>query len=211
MSDQSDEQFEESSNSNYKVVTGLRKGSVLYEHEGFLYYKSKLNKTTISLRCQLYSSLKCPSTASLDIATNQITVIKGHCHDNDDHELPLINLKNDLKDKAAKSAKPNRELFDQVCREHNPDVAAQISFPNVTGAMTLRKCERYPCLPNDACQFVNLIENSHSDLKLNYQGSIYDGSSFVASVFFSERLANSTRNFSTVCYDGTFFIVPKIF
>ena len=74
-------------------------------------------------------------------------------------------MKTDLKETASKSSKPNREIFDEVCRSHDSLVASQIAFPNVVNGMVLRKSERYPRLPTIADQFANLLTSSSDDLK----------------------------------------------
>ena len=61
---------------NFTTLPGLRKGSVVYQHEGFLYYKVKQSDTCLSLKCQLHYKIECPATASLNIATNKIKSLK---------------------------------------------------------------------------------------------------------------------------------------
>ena len=50
---------------NYKIVTGRRKGSILYKSNSFLYGKVKTTPTTLYLFCQLRKSLGCSASASI--------------------------------------------------------------------------------------------------------------------------------------------------
>lgn len=134
---------------------------MLYKcNDGFLYYKAKASETTINLRCQLHCSIKCPATASIDVIRQHLTIKKPHCHDQNDHELLLMNLKNDLKDTAAKSSRSNREIFDEVCRNYDPLIASKVSFPHVERGMSKRKAGNY--------RPISTTHGSHSKMVLNF-------------------------------------------
>ncbi|GAB1599652.1 hypothetical protein Ahia01_000242600 [Argonauta hians] len=110
-------------------------------------WQQQRTETTVSLRCQLYRKLDCPATASIKLSEGLLKVIKPHNHAEQQHEWPLIELKEDLKEAAAKSSKTNREIFDEVCREREISVVSQISFPQVVRSMAYRKADKQPHIP----------------------------------------------------------------
>ena len=83
------------------MFTRLRNGSKLYKTDN-LYYKVKQTVTTIKFICQLY-----PRSSALHSSNNLVTyylkIIKPHSDATE-------KVKNDLKEKAAKSSKCNRDF-----------------------------------------------------------------------------------------------------
>ena len=53
--------------------------------------------------------------------------------------------------------------------------------------------------------------DENSNLRINFQSHILEDNEVVSTLFFSTRAMQNIANFDNVCYDGTFFIVPKIF
>ena len=153
----------------------------------------------------------CQATASIDIQRQLLVVRIPHSHESSEHEIAIINFKNELKETAGKSSKPNRQIFNEVSRNHPPEVATQVCFPQIVRGMTNRKAENYPPIPASVDQFVFSLISAREDLKKYYQCSVYYNGSIVGSLFFSSGLVARIPNFNFVCYDGTFFIVPKIF
>ena len=195
---------------NYEIVTGRRKGSILYKSNSFLYTKVKATPTTISLICQLRESLGCSASASIKTATNILQELRPHNHEPDAHDYELLVLKNRLKEEASKSPASNREIFNATSRQFPLEVASRVSFPQVVRQMSRRKLGTYPRIPGSISEFVNLLEEN-SNLRINFQSHIFEDNEVVSTLFFSTRATQNIANFDDVCYDGTFFIVPKIF
>ena len=198
-----------SDSTNFETVTGRRKGSVLYKSNSFLYVKKWTKPAAIHLVCQLRRS-GCPATASIKRSSNILNELKPHNHGPSEHDYELMVLKNELKEEAAKSSASNREVFDSISRQFPPEVASRVSFPKVVRQMTRRKLESFPRQPRSPSDFAELL-NENSDLCAHFQTNIFEGDEVVSTLFFSRNSIQNIQNFETVCFDGTFFIVPKIF
>ena len=122
-----------------------------------------------------------------------------------------MKFKNELKERAAKSSKSNRDVFDEVSREQNPEIASSISFPQVVRGMSKRKISNFPVIPTSIIQFAESISNAAPDLNKFFKSTILVDNTVIGCLFYSESLAQKLGDITSICYDGTFFIVPKLF
>ena len=199
-----------SSNIGYEVVEGLRKNSKLYRANSFLYYKNKVYKNKIALRCLMYPTTGCSCKASITIDTNEIIIETCHNHEPELYDEPMRALKKELKDKSETISESSRQIFDNVCRMYSEEVPTRISFPMVVRGMTKRKHLVFPKIPEDVSGYVKSI-TENTILNQHYKGPIFDGDEVIGILFFSTEMVDNLPNFDSICYDGTFFIVPKIF
>ena len=98
-----------------------------------------------------------------------------------------------------------------MCEDHAQEVTERIAFPAVQRTMTKRKSEMYPMIPTNTTMFTEFLLAANDHLKVNFQGTAYCGFDHAGSIFYSEAFVGRIGNYDSICYDGTFFIVPKIF
>jgi len=80
----------------------------------------------------------------------------------------------------------------------------------VARGMLLRKHHRYPMIPETASMYVEALMVNEL-MKTHLKAQITDERETIAALFCSTEMIETLHNFDTICYDGTFFIVPKIF
>ena len=194
---------------NYETVTGKRKGSVLYRSNSFLYRRKVIRPETIHLVCQLHKS-GCTASASIKTSTNILTEIKPHNHGPAEHDYELMVFKTKLKEEASKSSASNREVFDSISREYPQEISSRVSYPMVERQMSRRKLELFPRVPRSPSEFALLLDENNV-FSTHLQSNIFEGDELISTIFFSRDTIENIQSFANVCFDGTFFIVPRIF
>ena len=193
---------------SYEIVTGRRKGSILYKSNSFLYTKVKATPTTISLICQLRESLGCSASASIKTATNILQELRPHNHEPDAHDYELLVLKNRLKEEASKSPASNREIFNATSRQFPLEVASRVSFPQVVRQMSRRKLGTYPRIPGSISEFVDLLEEN-SNLRINFQSHILEDNEVVSTLFFQQEQRKISQTLTMYVMMGHFLLCQK--
>lgn len=192
------------------IEEGLRKNSKIYHANSYTYYRIKELSSSTLLRCQNHQTNDCAATASYFAETRKLKLNRPHNHEPDINEIELTSLKKRLKEESTSSSKPLRQIFDDVCRDTDPSIATQVSFPMVSRGMLARKSERYPNLPHNIGDFICDLAQSESFNK-HFKSAIEYQSEEVGALFFSDELIESLPLLTTICMDGTFYIVPSIF
>ena len=193
---------------NFEIVSGRRKGSILYKSNSFLYYKGKTTPTNLSLVCQLRKSLGCSGSASIKTSTNILQELIPHNQEPDAHGYELMVLKNSLKEEASKTPASNREVFNATSRQFPPEVASQVSFPQVVRQMSRRKLGTYPCIPGSISEFVELL-GENSDLRINFQSHILEGNEVVSTLFFQQEQRKIFKTLTMYVMMGHFLLCQK--
>ena len=68
---------------NYSIIKGRTGSTNWYRLDNFLYVKNDDSSKTIFLNCneRKNKNSDCPGTATIDIATNQMSIINPHNHE----------------------------------------------------------------------------------------------------------------------------------
>lgn len=193
-------------------MEGLRRGSKIYNIDGFLFYKANSRPKSASIYCQMRNKTGCQASGKLDVINNTISLkINTHNHEKESHNTKLVALKSKLKENSKCSSENLRTIFDETCRQFPDEVSCQISFPQIQRSMHYAKSEKYPTIPQSIENFtMDLQENEY--FNINFKSIIFDHEKIIGLLFFNDNMINSIGdNFREICYDGTFFVVPKFF
>ena len=193
----------------YHITESKRKNSKIFVSNGFRYYKKKESLNQISLLCQLRQNWGCGATAKVDKTHFLLFVLIPHNHSIDEYNEGVQNLKKRLKEAASSEPGSSREIFNRVCRD-DPEAAAQISYTQVCRTMHNRRLENYPRIPNSCDEFEHLL-SEHTGLRINYKCHVSSTHDKRAFIFFSDEMIRRFAQIREICYDGTFYIVPKLF
>ena len=154
----------------------------------------------------------CPVTGKLDFRTEKISLnISNHNHEIDPKDVEIMSLQSTLKQNSIAIDKNLRQIFDDTCRRYPSEISSKISFPKVQKNMNNAKKSKYPKIPRSISEFCTNLGLS-SSLNKNLKSIIRNEERIIAILFFSDEMIEIIGNqFSEICYDGTFFVVPKLF
>ena len=188
-------------------MEGLRKGSVVYSFQNYLYYKTQETKTSIILKCG--TNRRCHGRAKMCKQDNTCTVIFDHTHATVEDKIRTTMLKSELKNTSENSADCAKDVFDKVCSRYDDQITSKISFPSVRSMMVKRKYIGMPTIPNRHTKFVDELVK-HEKFRQHFKGCIKDLHDEVqASIFFDDQTIAQLPSFEVVAYDGTFKITPS--
>lgn len=95
-----------------EVISGKKKGSLLYVHDDYMYYKD--TRCENIFRCNTRRTSKC--RGAIVIEKDEVEILNTHNH----AKSPSITLQHDMKQEMLKlsreTCKDLKEIFDSVCR-----------------------------------------------------------------------------------------------
>ena len=168
------------------------------------------------MECKAYANI--PHFGGIEHLDNNMELTgEPHCHTKDDHISSVKELKRACLDNAETVEKGLREIFDDTCRAFPKEVATKITYKNVVKGMESRKQTKYPSVPNDLEECLGLFQNpAYPKIQQNFQREIrneedeIDGFMF-GQPYFLDLFRNhpDIYNAKLLCWDGTFYVVPK--
>ena len=102
-------QFRHTVDMSYEIIEGERKGSQLFVHNSYIYMLKYPAKGKTYLKC---SDNTCIATAI--IVNGTFRAARAHIHGDNSSEIERLKLKRTLKERAAESAEPLRQIYDNV-------------------------------------------------------------------------------------------------
>ena len=179
----------------YRQIEGDRRGSILYEHNNFLYSNFRNTETKKILRCREWRKSNCKGMGSIRKRDYVFTVMQDHSHDVEEKAVSVFEMKHEMKRRAETSNEPIRRIFDEVCATAPPDVS--ISFNQVENTLYKRRRSVEPPLPTSAIESSEILV-THPDLCDAYQCHVVtdDG---IAVIFHTEeqrRMVEGEANYN---------------
>ena len=190
----------------YSTIESNKLNYFNYEFEDFIYSNVRSNSKYRYLRCILYRKLKCKGFGKIDLYSNQFIPTQDHNHDTDAYKTQQIDLRNKLKRAAETSSDRLRDIFNDTCRNHQE--AASISYRNTRCIMSKRRMLQIPGMPKTAVEFSQLLV--YSRYSYMHKATVCVDNS-VGTIFVSDKMILVAKSCKRICFDGTFYTVPKIF
>ena len=107
----------------------------------------------------------------------------------------------------AKNSRGNlRELFNDVTR-HDPS-AHKVSFKECESLMFRSRRTSQPIIPESAIEFCEQLPSTN--VAINFKATVIIDER-IAVIFFSEKIHNLIDDIFDIQFDGTFYVVPKLF
>lgn len=98
--------------SQLEVISGKKKGSLLYVHDDYVYYRDK--RGDYIFRCNTRRTTRC--RGALSVNKNNVEILETHNH----AKSPFIMLQHQMKEKMLELSRETcmdlKEIFDSVCR-----------------------------------------------------------------------------------------------
>ena len=151
--------------------------------------------------------MKCKGFGKIDLTLNQFIQTQDHNHEADAYKTRQIAPRNKLKRAAETSSDRLRDVFDDTCR--NDPEAIQISYRNTRCIMSKRRKLQIPGMPKSADEFSELL--LHSRFSNIHKVTVRVDTNSVGVIFMSNKMASLVKVCKHISFDGTFYIVPKIF
>ena len=129
-----------------------------------------------------------------------------HNHSEDAYNSDKIVLRNNIKRGAEISTTNLREVYNDCCR--NSDVASSVTFKSIESTMYKRRRLLQPKIPSSALEFGTLLKES--SYSANHITTAIDQDE-MAIIFWSKCMLNNIKDSPHIQFDGTFYVVPKIF
>ena len=118
-------------------------------------------------------------------------------------------LKTDIKNEVDKNMYEGlRSIFNRMTRNHPQ--GHRVTFKEMCPTMTHRREKHLPKAPLNVDDFHEKIMQNE-ELRKHYKGFVEVDGEKIAVVFGSNLLIVELEGSDLVFYDGTFFVVPKIF
>ena len=191
----------------YKIEEYRRKGGkIASTPDGYKYFlNSRPTSTYIYLKCVLFRKA-CKGSAKLIPEVNLIFPKTEHNHNVEEYKAEVFALKAKCRKRASSSKDNLREIFNNVTRT-DPS-AHQITFKECESLMYRARCDSQPRLPKSAVEFCEMLPTTNFAANLKATIKLDER---IAIIFFSEKISTLMADIHDIQYDGTFYVVPKLF
>ena len=192
----------------YKIIEGKKLGSRNFECEGYRFTLSSQSETSIYLRCTLWRCRErfCQGTGRIDRLLNLLYIKQIHNHTEAAYKSNIIALNNRLKRAAETSTDNLRHVFDDVTS--TDQAGALVTYKDVRNTMVKRRRLELPGNPKTTEEFENMIMQTRFSKVFRSMIILTDG---LAAIFWSDRMFEYLKACDLINYDGTFYVVPKLF
>ena len=155
---------------NYEILEGHRKGSLVYRNGTNIYIKDKDTNGVRYLRCDMYKD-GCPARAKIHLESNYFSILQEHDnHESRKREIEVMKLTSKLKRKSEFSQGTLQQIFDEEVNQS--EVGGFISFSQLESTMYKRKRLYTPQVPLNARNAISLMQDTSEEFKMYHAFSI---------------------------------------
>ena len=185
---------------NFQKIEGLRKGSVNYVYEGYLFIKNKADKETTYLRCIRWRD-GCKGTAF--IRDGYLSLNAKCSHGPENSEVKRRKTESDIKNIAENTCTSLRQIYDENVK---PDVRP---FTKIVSSMAKRRVKTLPPIPKTFEEFRDALSGEKGQINGSpfYQSSLMCGKEF-SILFYAEIETKDIEGVKIIHADATFKVVP---
>ena len=185
----------------YNLEEYQRKGGKIFvTPDGYKYFSN-----TKKLNCVLFKK-GCKGTAKLNTDISLIYPKSEHNHEIEVYQSDAFALESKCRKMANTSRANIREVFDEVTR-YDPS-AHKITFKECEPMMFRARRASQPTIPKTAIQFRDQLPTTNFAFHLK---AIVVLGERIAVIFFSETIFQVLGDISDIQFDGTFYVVPRLF
>ena len=195
---------------NYSIIKGRTGSTNWYRLDNFLYVKNDDSSKTIFLNCneRKNKNSDCPGTATIDIATNQMSMINPHNHESRQEKIEINELRHSILDGAGEIS-DNTLLKTFAAKTSKQPLRHKVLYTSLESGMRKRRAENFPNLPKSIEEVHSLMQNAGEELNKHYQGTLKVKGKAVGIVMYDKELFQIMNDMTELGYDGTYFVVPE--
>ena len=180
-------------------------GKPITTSDGYKYFSNRKKSDCVYLKCVLFRN-GCKGSAKLNTQINLVYPKSLHNHEVDAYNSEVFALKSRCRTRAKSSRDNLRYLFNDTTRA-DPS-AHKVTYKECESLMFRARRTSQPIIPKSAIEFCDLLPTTNFALNLKATITLSDR---IAVIFFSEKIHIMIGDISDIQFDGTFYVVPRIF